>query len=73
MAAFANNANYPETPAYQSDPSYPSTGYCDDAYCFAALDFVRAQAQVYNPTGLTDEHGYERQEKILPSVGILHP
>ncbi|MCH7226875.1 sulfatase-like hydrolase/transferase [Haloferula sp. A504] len=51
IAAYGNNANYPETPAFQSDPGYPATSYCDDAYCFAALDFVRAQAQTYHSTG----------------------
>lgn len=51
LAAYANNPAYPESPAKQSDPTYPSTAYCDDTFAFSALDFVRAQAQNYNATG----------------------
>lgn len=51
MAAYRNKQNYPKTPAMQDHPDYPSTGYCDDAYAFAALDFVRAQAENYQETG----------------------
>lgn len=51
MSAFANNPAYPNSPANQNHPDYPATGYCDDAYAFAALDFVRANAQVSNKTG----------------------
>ncbi|WPJ95994.1 sulfatase-like hydrolase/transferase [Coraliomargarita algicola] len=51
LAAYANNPDYPELPARQSDAAYPSTAYCDDTYAFAALDFVRTQAQQYNADG----------------------
>ncbi len=51
MVAYQNKQNYPHTPALQNHPDYPSTGYCDDAYAFAALDFVRAQAENYKETG----------------------
>jgi len=51
MAAYQNNANYPATPALQDHPDYPATGYCDDAYAFAALDFVRVHGQGYNESG----------------------
>lgn len=51
LAPFANNARYPETPALQSHSRYPAPAYCDDAYAFAALDFVRTQAQVYTAKG----------------------
>ncbi|GAA5495027.1 hypothetical protein Rhal01_01197 [Rubritalea halochordaticola] len=40
-----NDATLPTYPAYQNDPGYPSTAYCDDSYAFAALDFVRSEAQ----------------------------
>ena len=42
---------YPNTPALQNHADYPDTAYCDDVYAFAALDFVREQAQNYNKTG----------------------
>ena len=49
MAAYAGKKkNYPNEPALQNHPDYPDVGYCDDAYAFAALDFVRAQAKNYN-------------------------
>ncbi|MEN8785443.1 MAG: sulfatase-like hydrolase/transferase [Akkermansiaceae bacterium] len=51
MAKYANKENYPESPSYQSHPDYPKTGYCDDAYAFAALDFVRANAKAYRKNG----------------------
>ena len=51
MAAYQDNAGYPNHPALQNHPSYPSTGYCDDAYAMATLDFVREQGQEYNRTG----------------------
>lgn len=51
MARYANKKNYPESPSYQSHPDYPKTGYCDDAYAFAALDFVRANAKAYRKNG----------------------
>ena len=44
-------AGYPTTPALQSHRDYPRTGYCDDAYAFAALDFVREQSKNYRTTG----------------------
>jgi len=51
LATYANNAGYPEYPANQSHANYPATAYCDDSYAFAALDFVRTQAQAYNADG----------------------
>ena len=51
MAKYARREDYPESPAYQSHPDYPKTGYCDDAYAFAALDFVRANAKAYRKNG----------------------
>jgi arylsulfatase A-like enzyme len=51
MAKYANNPTYPNTPAFQNHPDYPGIGYCDDAYAFAALDFVRTNAQKYHKTG----------------------
>ena len=51
MSAYAHNSTYPEYPALQSDETYPTTAYCDDSYAFAALDFVRSQAQVSHQTG----------------------
>ncbi len=48
MAKFANQAAYPESPSYHSHPNYPKTAYCDDAYAFAALEFVRENAKAYN-------------------------
>ncbi|TWT84291.1 Arylsulfatase [Planctomycetes bacterium CA13] len=50
MAEYKNRS-YPNTPALQNDANYPTTAYCDDAYAFAALDFVRKQGQNYNQTG----------------------
>lgn len=51
MSRYQNNAAYPKTPALQNHPDYPTTAYCDDAYAFAALDFVRNQGQQFNQTG----------------------
>ncbi len=51
MARYQNNDTYPNAPALQDHAEYPETAYCDDAYAFAALDFVRAQGQNYNKTG----------------------
>ncbi|GAB5559894.1 MAG: hypothetical protein SynsKO_15410 [Synoicihabitans sp.] len=45
------NSAYPNSPALQNHPDYPDTAYCDDTYAFAALDFVREQAQNYHATG----------------------
>lgn len=42
---------YSSAPALQTDPAYPQTAYCDDSYCFAALDFVSQQAIASNATG----------------------
>ena len=47
MAPYQGNPAYPDLPARQNHPEYPETAYCDDVYCFAALDFVREQAQAY--------------------------
>ena len=51
MAKYTNNKAYPNYPANQNHPDYPSTAYCDDVYAFAALDFIRENAQEYNKTG----------------------
>jgi arylsulfatase A-like enzyme len=51
MARYQNNKAWPGTPALQDHADYPQTAYCDDAYAFAALDFVRTQGQIYNKSG----------------------
>ena len=51
LARIAGDSNYPNTPALQNHPDYPTVAYCDDSYAFAALDFVRTQAQNYHTTG----------------------
>lgn len=51
MARYKANAAWPNAPALQNHVDYPTTAYCDDAYAFAALDFVRKQGQNYNKTG----------------------
>lgn len=45
------HASYPAEPALQNHADYPHVAYCDDAYCFAALDFVSQQAIARNQTG----------------------
>jgi len=50
MKPFTGNAKYPQYPAIQNHADYPATAYCDDSYAFAALDFVRKQAENYNKT-----------------------
>ena len=51
MSPYVGKKNYPNTPALQNHPDYPAVAYCDDVYSFAALDFVRHQAQEYNDKG----------------------
>ncbi len=51
LTPYANNPSYSESPANQSHANYPTTAYCDDSYAFAALNFVRTQAQAYNADG----------------------
>jgi arylsulfatase A-like enzyme len=51
LARYQDQADYPNTPALQNHADYPDSAYCDDAYAFAALDFVRAQGENYNETG----------------------
>jgi arylsulfatase A-like enzyme len=51
MARYRNDDHYPATPALQNHADYPATGYCDDAYAFAALDFVRREAKNFNDSG----------------------
>lgn len=51
LGRYQGDDAYPNTPALQNDPGYPRTAYCDDAYAFATLDFVREQGQNYNKTG----------------------
>lgn len=51
MARYQNSKGWPDTPALQNHADYPQTAYCDDAYAFAALDFVRTQGQNYHKSG----------------------
>lgn len=51
LARYKDDPTYPSTPAFQDHADYPKTAYCDDAYAFATLDFVREQGQNYNKTG----------------------
>ncbi len=51
LTRYQNHADYPNTPALQDHADYPDSAYCDDAYAFAALDFVRAHGENYNETG----------------------
>ncbi len=51
MAPYRGDAGYPDTPALQNHDDYPETGYCDDAYAFAALDFVRTFGTEYHKSG----------------------
>lgn len=51
LSRYQNNADYPNTPALQNHADYPDIAYCDDAYAFAALDFVRTQGSNYNQSG----------------------
>lgn len=51
MARYRNDDHYPTTPALQNHADYPATGYCDDTYAFAALEFVRRQSHKFNKSG----------------------
>ena len=51
MAKYIGKKEYPNEPSLHNHPDYPKVAYCDDAYCFAALDFVRAGAKEYRATG----------------------
>lgn len=51
MARYRGSSTWPDSPARQNHPDYPQTAYCDDAYAFAALEFVRTQGQNYNKSG----------------------
>ncbi len=51
MTRYRDDDHYPAKPALQNHPDYPATAYCDDAYAFAALDFVRRQGQNFNKSG----------------------
>lgn len=51
LSLHVGNPAYPNSPALQNHPDYPDTAYCDDTYAFAALDFVREQAQNYRAHG----------------------
>jgi len=50
LKPYVGNPNYPDYPTRHNHPDYPEIAYCDDSYAFAALDFVRKQAQNYNRT-----------------------
>ena len=52
MKPWLGNGDYPDEPAKQNHPDYPETAYCDDVYCFAALDFVREAGQRYQKDGI---------------------
>ena len=51
LSKYQGNDNYPAAPSLLNHPDYPKTAYCDDAYAFAALEFVRTQGQNYHKTG----------------------
>lgn len=51
MSKYRDRDRFPPTPAMQSKSGYPDVAYCDDAYAFAALEFIRTQGQHYNRTG----------------------
>ncbi len=51
LARLIGNPSYPDEPALQNHPAYPANAYCDDVYCFAALDFVRAGALANHADG----------------------
>jgi arylsulfatase A-like enzyme len=51
MERYTNYIAYPSLPALQDHTDYPKTAYCDDAYAFAALDFVRTQGRNYKESG----------------------
>lgn len=51
IAKYAGKSEFPKEPALQEHSDYPEVAYCDDAYCFAALEFVRAQAKKYGKSG----------------------
>ncbi|MBT4275467.1 MAG: sulfatase-like hydrolase/transferase [Verrucomicrobia bacterium] len=51
IAKYVGSDAYPDLPAYQNHHDYPAVAYCDDAYAFAALDFVRINARNYQKTG----------------------
>lgn len=51
MTRFREKGRYPTTPALQDHGEYPEVAYCDDVYCFAALDFVREGAERYREKG----------------------
>ena len=48
MAKYIGNKDYPEQPSNHNHPDYPTPAYCDDLYCFQALDFVRNGAKEHN-------------------------
>tara|TARA_R110002096_G_scaffold61249_11_gene152278 strand:- start:330 stop:2639 length:2310 start_codon:yes stop_codon:yes gene_type:complete len=51
LAEIAGQKQYPDQPAWQNHEDYPEIAYCDDSYCFAALDFVRENAMNYRKDG----------------------
>lgn len=51
LQAYQRRKDWPTSPALQDHRAYPPTAYCDDAYAFAALEFVRRQGMLYRQTG----------------------
>lgn len=50
MLKYLGDAKFPAQPSNHAHPKYPIISYCDDAYAFAALEFVRSQSENYNAT-----------------------
>ncbi len=44
-------SNLPEAPSLHHHAAYPQVAYCDDAYAFAVLQFVRDSSLNYHATG----------------------
>ena len=51
MSGYLDFDRFPAKPANHNDSDYPPVAYCDDMYAFAALDFVRSQAENFLKTG----------------------
>ena len=67
MAPYIGNKDYPEQPSNHNHPDYPTPAYCDDLYCFQALDFVRNGAKAYNQTNKPFFGILESKSPTLPS------
>lgn len=51
LTEHTDTARYPDDVTRHHHPDYPDIAYCDDYYCFAALDFIREQAKRYHTAG----------------------